>query len=266
VIGVLLFGTYSWLNRDVTDETDVVHLTESELNWLVETWSRQWNRTPDRNELREMATDYLREVLLEREARQLGLDVNDTVVRRRLAQKMEFLIHDAARLGEPGEAGLRALYDADLARYTLPPQISFVQIYFKTEDAARQGLEGIEAADFERLGDPSLLLREFVTEEEDEIASQLGPEFAAALAQLDLGVWHGPIASTYGYHLVRVSERIESAPMPFELVQDRVVEEWHQLARQQADEQLLAGLAKKYDIVLDDGVKAIVGPLGESTP
>jgi hypothetical protein len=90
LIGGLLFATYSWLRRGACDDTAPagVRITASEVAWLKETWSRQWQREPTREELRGLATEFLKEELLAREARAMRLDENDTIVRRRLAQKV----------------------------------------------------------------------------------------------------------------------------------------------------------------------------------
>jgi hypothetical protein len=136
VAGGLLFAVYAWLNRVGGEAPGVVRITAAEVHWLKETWARQWQRPPSEQELRGVVADYVKEVLLAREARALGLDENDTVVRRRLAQKLEFLVQDTVRLAEPREDELCQLYDASRTRYHTPARLSFTHIYFKTEVAA----------------------------------------------------------------------------------------------------------------------------------
>src|SRR5687768_14026648 len=98
VAGALLFCAYAWVNRRATvaagDTARVVRIEARDVEWLKQTWQRQWSRQPTDAELRGLALEYLREELLCREARELGLDQDDTVVRRRLAQKMAFLVED----------------------------------------------------------------------------------------------------------------------------------------------------------------------------
>ena len=99
VAGGVLFGAYAWLNHGAPENSaGVVRITASEVAWLKETWARQWQRAPDDRELQGLVADYLREELLAREARAMGLDEGDTIVRRRLAQKMTFLLEDTARI------------------------------------------------------------------------------------------------------------------------------------------------------------------------
>jgi hypothetical protein len=93
-----LFAAYAWLNRGGGAAPDAVCITTAEVHWLQEMWARQWQRPPNEQELRGLIADYVKEALLAREARALGLDEHDTVVRRRLAQKLEFLVQDTAHL------------------------------------------------------------------------------------------------------------------------------------------------------------------------
>ena len=95
------------------------------MKWLTETWVRQWRREPTPEELRVLVTSLLKEDLLAREAREMRLDETDTIVRRRLAQKLEFLLRDAGQLQEPTENDLRRLYEAQPDLYATPPRVSF---------------------------------------------------------------------------------------------------------------------------------------------
>jgi hypothetical protein len=261
VVGALLFGTYAWLDREDDEQPRVVRITTAEVQWLAETWTRQWHHPPSEQELRGLVRDYLKESLLAREARELGLDENDTIVRRRLAQKMEFLAQDTTRLAEPGEDALRQFYDTRRAQYKTPARISFTQLFFKTEAAARRALNQLDTRDSSNLGEPSLLERDHVLADEQAVASVFGPAFAAKLFALAPGPWHGPLASGYGFHLVQVHELQAETVRPFDEVRARVLDDWHGEQQAKASEQLLDLLLKKYDVVMDDGLEPVIGPL-----
>ncbi len=273
--GAMFFGTYAWLNDGASDKAAgsdrTVHITANEVAWLQEAWARQWQRPPSESELRGLLTDYLKEELLAREARELQLDQNDTVVRRRLAQKMAFIVEDTARLAEATDEELRKRYGANPARFEQPARISFTQVYFNRDKrGVRAAGDGARAlwelskqrapADSAALGDPSLLPQEFADLDEQAVASQFGAEFARALFALDPGKWHGPFESGYGLHLVRVTEMRKAQPRPFTAVRAQVLEEWRREKEQTANEQYLAGLIKKYDVVVDESVKPLFRP------
>lgn len=262
IVGGLIFAVYTWLDRAPAHGPRMVRVTAAEVNWLKETWVRQWQRPPDDQELRGLVTNYLQEQLLAHEARELGLDENDTVVRRRLAQKMEFLVQDTARLAEPGEDELRQVYAAHRDNYTTPVHISFHQIYFKHEAGARQGLKALQTADTSDAGDPILLERQYIRTDLETVTSLFGPNFAERVFTLESGPWQGPIESGYGFHLVRISERVPAEPRPFEEVRNQVVNEWHRSQQAKIQAQFFSELLKKYDIIVDESVKPLMGPLG----
>jgi hypothetical protein len=272
--GGVLFGVHAWLARPAESPeqsmVQQVRIGARDVQWLTENWARQWQRPPTRQELRGLVTDYLNEQLLAREARAVGLDDNDVIVRRRLAQKLTFLIDDTLKLAEPTDSELQQLYNQGSDLYRTDARISFTHIYFspnRRADArsdAKDTLallvkaEAVPAAS--ELGDPSLLEREFHDETEQAIAAAFGPDFARTVFSSEPGAWSGPIKSGHGLHLVRVSH-VETARLrPFSEVHMRVVEEWQRSQQVMAKERYLAELRKKYDVVVDESVGSLVAP------
>jgi hypothetical protein len=261
LVGALLFAAYGWLNRGNDGSPRVVRITAAEVSWLKETWVRQWQRPPSAQELRGLVGDYLKEELLAREAKEMGMDENDTVVRRRLAQKMEFLVQDTARLAEPSEDALRRFYDARRAQYQAPGRVSFTQVFFRTEVAARHALNELKTRSADELGDPSMLERDYAEADQQIVSSVFGPEFSGQVFGLAPGQWHGPLASGYGFHLVRVGAQQAGQVRPFEQVRTQVLDEWHRVQQVKASELFFDRLLKKYDVVVEDSLKPLIGPL-----
>jgi hypothetical protein len=174
---------------------------------------------------------YAREEALVREARRLGLDRDDDLIRRRLVQKMEFLAADGvgeqARITEPE---LEAAYGELAESYREPAVVSFVHVFVRdpagsadadgfadAESRARRLLgrldaERIDPARAASLGDRFLYHRRYVERTLAEVRSHFGTGFADAIATLDVdaGRWQGPLRSDHGWHLVRLSERVAS--------------------------------------------------------
>jgi len=264
IAGGLLFAAYAWLNQDVIDEPRTIQITTAEVNWLKETWSRRWSRQPDEQELRGLVANHLKEKLLAREARELDLELDDTVVRRRLAQKMEFLVQDTASIMQPGEAELQKFYDQNTADYLSPAQVSFEQIFFKQETSAHQGLEQLATQAKDQLGDSSLLARELTLKDDQVVTNIFGPEFSKTIFTLKPGDWQGPIVSSYGFHLVKISELRQAKQQPFAEVRDQVLANWQRIQREQLEQQYYEELLSKYDVVLDEEVASLVGSLTET--
>ena len=173
-------------------------------------WTRQWRRPPTDEELTGLVADHLKEEVLAREAKALELDVGDTIVRRRLAQKMAFLLDDTIRTAEPPEAELRALYETrpDLVR--TPARVSFSQVFFRREQGdgrARASLAALSdaAAIPDEQGDRLLLGDTFADQDEQALTNLFGASFAQAVLALPVGRWSGPVESGYGLHLVKVT-------------------------------------------------------------
>lgn len=259
-LGALLFGVHSAMNVGEAEEDEkLIRITAAEMEWLKETWTRQWQRPPDEKEFSALVSDYIKEALLEREARELGLDLNDTIVRRRLAQKMEFIIDDTVRLSEPGEEELKRIYHDNSTKFESPARASFTQIYFRTEEAANQAKATLAEGDPEGFGEPSLLEREFRRTDSSEIEMLFGPEFKQQLIGLHPSTdWQGPIPSSYGFHVVRLDEVVPSEPKPFDQVRNKVLEEWTRIEKSRRREDYFAGLMEKYEIVLEDSIPQLL--------
>ncbi len=264
--GAALFVAHAWLNRGASeggDEPGVVRITAAEVEWLTEAWARQWRRPPTDTELRGLVTEYARERLLAREALEMGLDENDTIVRRRLAQKMEFLVEDTARLVEPTEDELHRLYSEGRERYQVPARVSFRQIFFRTEAAARRGMADLSTRDAAELGEPTLLEPEHAGADPQVVTSLFGGEFADRVLALEPGRWEGPVRSAYGFHLVRVSERLAAQQRAFGEVRAQVLDEWQRIQQTRTSERLFAELARKYELVVDESVRPWIAPLAD---
>jgi PPIC-type PPIASE domain len=280
VIGAVLFAAYAWLNRDGGGAgAPTVRLAASDVGWLKETFALERQRPPDEAELRGLVRDFVKETLFARQAQELGLDKDDIVVRRRLAQKMTFLLQDNSRRAQPSDDDLHRLYEAQrspasggqaatLALFTRP-RISFTQIFFSRDQRADAAADAGEAlrklsdgtVSIADMGDRVSLKSEFRNVDERAVANQLGAKFAARIFELAPGFWQGPVESSQGLHLVRVSERVPGELRPFDQVREQLVEMWQAQSQREAEERTFAELLKKYQVVPDESVKALVAPL-----
>jgi hypothetical protein len=274
VVGALLFAAYAWLNRDELSASNAdrtILITQRELTWLTDTSARTWQRTPNESEYEGLIAEYLREELLAREARELELDRDDTIVRRRLAQKMNFILEGTARLASPTDAELRARYDADRSRFRTPTKSSFRQVYFSTgkrgERAATDALRAFgrlasrdRTVDAAELGDASLLPRVVTDSDEQTIASQFGAGFAHTVVAIAPGVWQGPVESEFGQHLVLVTARDAGRPRAFEEVRAELLDEWQREQEVAARNAYFARLLRKYDVQASASAQHLLGP------
>lgn len=274
LLGALIFGVSAWRAgwRPSEPETARIEITAGTIAWLNDGFARQWRRAPDADELRGLVADHVREEVLYREALALGLDRNDTIVRRRLAQKMEFLGQDIATAAEPEEAALRKFFEGNAARYAKAAKVSLRHIYFskdrrgeRLETDAREALAALaKGAGEETLGDPFLGEHELAAANEMDIGAALGREFAARVMTLPAGEWHGPVASSYGVHLVRVSERAEPQAVAFEAVREAVARDFSEERRLAANRDFIWRLKERYLISVDEAALNKAAPTSKT--
>ena len=269
IAGTVLFSAYSWLDSHQAgaEAVEPVRVGQGEIEWLKKLHQNQWLRPPDTRELQGLVTDFVNEELLAREAEAMGLGEDDGIIRRRLAQKLKFLVEDTARIADPDDDALRSFFDENAARFAESPRLSFSQVYFNTgsrKDAATDAAAALAAlnagARQEELGDRFLLGAEMSEADRQAVSNVFGDEFADTLLTVEPDTWSGPLKSGYGMHLVQVTAREAGGAPAFETVRDKVLAEWRRDSEQKTGQDYLARLREKYGVELDESVKALLEP------
>jgi peptidyl-prolyl cis-trans isomerase C len=263
LLGGILFGIYRLPARNVSATDNRITITAGDIEQMRAIFFRQRQRPPTEEELKGFINTRVDEEVLYREALAMGLDRNDTIVRRRLAQKLEFLTDDLSDPGNPAEAELAAFFKEQGERYQMPSRLSFVHVYFsagkrgkRVEQDARNDLarlhRGASTLAIDAMGDAFLLEHEYKEMALDEIDKIFGSGFAAELTKVPLRQWQGPIASGYGMHLVKVDKHEGSHAMAFDLVREQVKRDWLDVRRRQLKEAAFKELRERYEVVVDD--------------
>jgi hypothetical protein len=262
LLGAAIFAAYSLLSKRSSEEPGRIVITQGQIANLADGFAKTWQRPPTDQELAGLVRDHVREEIYYREAVALGLDKDDTVIRRRLRQKMEFISDDIAAQTEPTDAELNAYLKAHPARFPVEQRFTFRQVYLNP-DKHRANLAGDTAqllaqlrqsgdkVDLSVVGDAFLLEHDFTAMPSGEVSKQFGEPFAAKLSELSLGQWQGPAESGYGVHLVKISERSEGRLPALADVRDVVRREWDNDRRQEANEKYFQGLSKRYVVSIE---------------
>jgi peptidyl-prolyl cis-trans isomerase C len=272
LIGAALFGVHAWLKsrRPPADHGATIAVTGDVIARLKAGYERQFNQSPDEVELRGLVAAHIREEILSREALALRLERDDTIVRRRLAQKMEFLAEDLVTGVAPEAAALNNYFATNAARYARPARVSFRHVYFSREKrgaageaAAREALAALnQGAGDTTMGDGFLHGFEFAEREPDDIVALFGAEFARQLGALPTNAWSGPVASSYGLHLVRVASRSEPRPVKLDEVREAVARDFNDQRRRAANEEVFQRLKQRYQITVDEAaIRKAVNPV-----
>ena len=259
VLGAAVFAAFQLAGDRGEATQGKIVITSGKVEHLVTGFSRTWRRPPTAQELDALIEDYLREEVFYREALAIGLDKDDTIVRRRMRQKLEFLAGDATAIVAPTDQELQAWLQRHPDRFRVEPTRAFSQIYFaggeKPPAAAAKALEqlGRAAGEFRanELGDATMLPREMPPTGVAEIGRVFGDHFAREVARLEPGRWAGPVRSGYGWHLVRVSDRNEGGARPLPEVREAVKREWQAARGREIVDATYAKLREKYTITVE---------------
>lgn len=259
LLGIGVFALDGWLAGGETARP-VIEITPDEVERLRARWIAQWGREPTGDELQTLVDEAVDEEILYREAQRLGLDRDDAIVRRRLAQKLTFILEDAGATGPPSQAEVEEYYARHAERYRRPGRTTFDHVFLsgdsRTDPAAdAKVLDGLRAGDddgWQRLGAPFMLARSYADRSDQEIAGLFGRVFADAVAELPVGGWNGPVESTYGVHLVRVNGRTPSRAPALAEVRDRVTADLREDRRRERSVAAYQELRDEYEVRLPE--------------
>ena len=266
LIGAALFIFYNLQTDDSADDSNSIVISESDIDRLITLWEKKWQRLPTETELEGLVEAQIREEVLYREALAMGLDQNDTIVRRRLAQKVEFISADLASQAEPSDADLQTYLDTHAEKFAVPARISFQQIYLNADqrgdqvnkDAQRlldQLTRSAASVDIMAAGDSFMFGQQHEQLTEHGVSRLFGQQFTEKIFELPVGAWHGPVVSGYGLHLVYVDAKSEAKASTLDEVRNKVRDEWLAQQRRKLDQVFYSELRKRYDIVVQTVAK-----------
>lgn len=259
VLGGVLFIVHAlWTGaRDRSDYTIII--TPEEMARQATLFAGENRRQPTDEDIQSLLFAHVEEQVLSREAQRLGLDMDDTIIRRRLAQKMRFMIQDAGVPALPTDADLQSWFNTNQEAFTRPERRSFSHIYLspKSRDDvqadAKDVLTQLPRSDWQTLGDPFMNPRDVKAQSFDDIRKDYGTAFAKSVFELNTSTdWQGPIASAFGLHLVRINDVTAETMPDFSEVRDDVEDAWLDEAERAENTRALKTLIDKYDVVVED--------------
>lgn len=288
--GMLFAASHAWQPQEpiVVDEATVQQLRAD--------WQRETGRQPTAEQLQASLNRQVDEERLLREALRLDLDARDAVARRRLVSNMRFALADEnldeghalevarkldmpardivvrRRLAQvmeqrllqqqlPPEQELRDYVASHPQRYAQDARYAFEQRYFSGDArgmgaamaAAAQALKRQPSAPH---GEPFLLGESFPAIGQRDIAARFGAAFAQSVATSQGDAWFGPVASTYGAHLVRVTRRDAAQAPDYAAVRARAAYAWLAENEPRRLREALAPLRVRYRVQLAPAVLA----------
>ncbi len=260
VLGGLLFAGHSLWQRHVTKLDRTIFVSPTEMERQAQIFATENRRQPTDEDIEALLFAHVEEQVLMREAQRLGLDEDDTIIRRRLAQKMRFMIDDIGAPAVPPREDLRAWFEANTDKFMRPETRSFEHIYLSPKgradtvvaDAQALAAAGI-AEDWEAQGDAFMTGRRFTQQAAPAVQRDFGTSFARSLFALpDTQGWQGPVNSAFGVHLVRFTNITAEQLPAFEDILPEVEAVWAEQAKRAENTEGLKRLILKYRVEVQD--------------
>lgn len=276
LLGGVLFAVHAYVQRGRggVESSKQIHLTLDDLRAMDIYFQSQWRRQPTPDEFRALVENKVREEVLYREALTMGLDKDDTIVKRRMAQKMQFLAEDVAAAHEPTTAELKAWFEKNRDKFTVPGRVTLRHLYFSVDrrgpnarDDAVRALGRLagqpeDAKGAAALADPFMFQDYYGDRTPEQLAKEFGPGFAQEVFRLKTGSWQGPVESGYGWHLVFADSNIPGRLPAFEEVESDVKMAWLGMQKAEAWQKAYDAMRAKYTVLFP----APPEPGSESSP
>ncbi|GJL84140.1 MAG: hypothetical protein DHS20C01_37740 [marine bacterium B5-7] len=277
LIGVALFVGYHMLQPETTgrDVSDRIVLTENDLRQLKATWLAQGRPSPTPEDMRRLIGNKVREEIFYREALALGLDKEDIIVKRRLAQKMEFLVEDLAALRDPTTEELRSWFEKNPERFTPAPRVSFHHLYFSPDRRGAGVKDEAESVREQLNGRPSntpvlatpadsfMFKDSYDDRTPEQVAAVFGTTFAETLFLLTPGSWEGPIESGLGWHIVWVESITPGRAPAFEEIEPDIKAQWTEEQRIESSRRTFDAMKARYEVILPNAPTMVDRTKGE---
>ena len=259
LIGMGIFLLYGLIANVPVDEKNSINVSVSHIDRMVSLWEKRWQRPPTQEEFNGLVKQYINEEVLYREALAMGLDKNDPVVRRRMAQKVKFISENIITIDTPSDDVLQTYLDTHASKYQLAGEITFRHIYFNPakhdvsmEDEAKKLLTKLldvnSGIDVNNVGDSFLHGTTFTNLKEFELNRLLGEEFTQELFKQAVGKWAGPLTSGYGLHIIYIESKTATQTVSLEMAKQSVLKDWMSDERKKANEAFVLNLREQYDV------------------
>ena len=252
LLGFVIYFLDISMNYD--EETKDIYVSDQELDGLFAAWNSRVGRPPNEQEIFNIVNDYIEEEILYREALRLGLDQNDRIIKRRLAQKISFLKQETNR-EEPKVNQLIAFYEANSNKYFVPTTYSFTHYYFAqspdAEAKALVALKSLNSLDAKIEAEPFFLGKNFSDYSLDQIEQAFGKGFLNAFENPTLNKWAGPYSSSYGKHLLYINNKKVGYLPKFEAIEVLVRQDFAIQEEEQRLADYIDSVKAEYKVIIN---------------
>ncbi len=228
ILGSLLYVLVSFVHSKRERQSKEITIDNERIGLLIENYKNQMGEFPAKQQLDAMIENYIREEISYREAKKMGLDKDDEIIRRRLSQKFNFLKTDLSDIPVPTEQQLKDFYKNNPSLFQTDSTVNFSHVFFSTDNStdsivrqrALSVLQELKSSASQRApekGDHFALQYDYTDQTALDIKQNFGDKpILDSLFRSPVHTWIGPVQSGYGWHLLYILKRDEAALMPFE--------------------------------------------------
>ena len=232
------------------EDLNQIIIPDDEILGLIDTWRDQVGRDPSDEEIVRIINNLVNEEILYREALKLDLDKNDRIIKRRLAQKVEFLKQDDR---EPSLADLEKFYEENKSKYAIENLITFSHHFFNQDNSeikARESLIKISNGDGVD-SDPFILGNDLNLMSKSDLQKNFGNSFYENLSSMNENQWSGPIASDYGLHIVYIKKKVNGYVPGFNQIYQKVYSDYLIMSRRENVINFLDEIKQEYEVIIN---------------
>lgn len=257
--GVVLYFSYTKISSSITKKNKTIVVDAMQFEIQKELYTKTWNRPPNDEQLQKQIDNIVMDEIFYREGVALGLDKSDLAIKRRLRQMVELMLEDFTTV-TPNENQLRTFLNENPEKFITDYTLSFEHLYFKQDELteAEQFLTKLQADNslaLNHTGRLSMIPSEFINESTREVSKYLGTAFTQIIVTTDSQEWFGPVASPFGYHLVKIQDKTPGEVPDLNLIWDEVEREWSNKHKQEMKKEHYRKLREQYVIVYEKDEK-----------
>lgn len=260
LLGTILFFVYSYIKTQTDTQTREITISNEQVNLMILNYKTQTGNLPTKQQLDAMIDNYIKEEISYREAKKMGLDKDDEIIRRRLSQKFDFLQTDLTEIPVPTEEQLQQFYSNNPVLFRDSATVSFSHIYFSTDNSndsivkqrALIVLQQLKQTNLQRSperGDRFPLQYDYTDQSSLDLQQNFGDkEMIHEIFKAPLHEWSGPFQSGYGWHLVYVSKIDKAKQISFAAIKEDVKAQYTAVQKATQYKKFYDALSAKYII------------------
>jgi len=262
IVGALVYYFYT---PDITDKdltNSVVQLPSRFVDAQKDKFVQKYKRQPSEEELQNIIDQEVNAEILFREAWRLQLYVGDAVVKKRMIQKMQFLLEEGSATQEVSEEELNAYFLKHQETFSSSHKVDLYHVLFSQLQDAERHLEQLMKAGrvvpSSAKGSVAFPLGNVFTQiSEKEVSKYFGKDFyeSLGLAKFDLtklDQWQGPVKSRYGFHVVKLSNLSKAKDVSFTDVRESIRKKFIETTRVASRKEAVEAIKSRYKVEITD--------------